>query len=358
MMKRRFWALLLVLVLLPLGVMAEEAPVYINTLFTGGSHIEARFLNTKNNAKTDATVLLDYGEEELEVILIDGGLANGRCYQEVLEIRKALLDEAGLSDQYKNKNYKLRLTLMVTHCHKDHVAELYTNLLSSGMLEIKALYLPPATQMPVDGTYDDSANGDHMHRPRLLDAMARYAPDAPICCPDFGETIEVPLACGKATIYAPLQDYGTPEGLEYVRSVYYEGKTEAKMHDDVPVAVVNANSMWIRIELGESSMLFTGDIMKKKDGRTDEPFDNMIAAYGEALRSDIVKYPHHGISRNPAAEPLSKYLLEENGMVVLTTKGARDASGARLAALGTPFVTTEDGSYTFILDAAGWQQAK
>lgn len=357
-MKRRLLALLLALALLPLGILAEDAPVYINTLFTDGNHIEARFLNTKNNAKTDATVLLAYGPEALEVVLIDGGLANGRCYQEVLELRKALLDQAGLSGQYKNKSYKLRLTLMVTHCHKDHVAELYTNLLSSAMLEVTALYLPAATCLTTDGTYDNSQNGDYTHRPRLLDAMARYVPDAPIHCLDFGATLEVPLACGRAMLYAPLQDYGTPEGLKYVEAVYYGDANAAKIRSDVPVAVVNANSMWIRVELGQNSMLFTGDIMKKKNDRSDEPFDNMIAAYGEALRSDIVKYPHHGISRNPAAGPLSQSLVKENGVVVLTTKGARDASGAKLAALGTDFVTTEDGAYTFVLDETGWKQAQ
>ena len=99
-------------------------------------------------------------------------------------------------------------------------------------------------------------------------------------------------------------------------------------------------------------MLFTGDIMKKKSDREDEPMDRMIAHYGaETLRSDIVKYPHHGISRNPAAKPVSQLLLKEGGVVVLTTKGAREKAGQMLAIYDAAFVTTEDGTQTFTMTA-------
>ena len=147
-----------------------------------------------------------------------------------------------------------------------------------------------------------------------------------------------------------MQDWGEGEALKYIEDVYYGTATAAKRKADVPVAVVNANSMWIRLTLGDSSALFTGDIMKKKN-RSDEPFDRMIDAYGESLRSNVVKYPHHGVSRNPAAVGVAQRLMAKDGVAVLTTKGARDASGAQLAALGANYVTTEDGSYVFILRA-------
>lgn len=186
--------------------------------------------------------------------------------------------------------------------------------------------------------------------------MKRYAPQAAVRVLDYGETLQIPLACGTATLYAPLQDWGAGEALAYIEDVYYSTATAAKRKSDVPVAVVNANSMWARIALGGSSALFTGDIMKKKT-RGDEPFDRMIAAYGEELRSDVVKYPHHGISRNPAAAGVAQQLLAQNGVAVLTTKGARDASGAQLAALEADYVTTEDGSYVFVLRADGVEYA-
>ena len=37
----------------------------------------------------------------------------------------------------------------------------------------------------------------------------------------------------------------------------------------------------------------------------------------------------------------------------MTTNGARDAAGRHLEMLKTDYVTTEDGSYTFIIDESG-----
>ena len=147
------------------------------------------------------------------------------------------------------------------------------------------------------------------------------------------------------------------DALTYIKNVYYPGQADKDIRADLPVAVVNANSMWLRVELGGSSALFTGDIMKKKSDREDEPMDRMIAHYGaETLRSDIVKYPHHGISRNPAAKPVSQLLLKEGGVVVLTTKGAREKAGQMLAIYDAAFVTTEDGTQTFTMTAESVMQ--
>ena len=152
--------------------------------------------------------------------------------------------------------------------------------------------------------------------------------------------------------YGVSDDYGVGDALTYIKNVYYPGQADKDIRADLPVAVVNANSMWLRVELGGSSVLFTGDIMKKKSDREDEPMDRMIAHYGaETLRSDIVKYPHHGISRNPAAKPVSQLLLKEGGVVVLTTKGAREKAGQMLAIYDAAFVTTEDGTQTFTMTA-------
>ena len=342
---------LVLALLMPVLAFAQDGPVYVNDLIKSeDERIELRFLNTALNDKTDATLALCYGKEGLQVVVIDGGLANSRCYMELLALRRELLEEAGLSGHERDQGYQLRLTLLATHCHKDHVAELYSSLLPAKLLTVESLYLPPATALTSDGTYDNSKNGDLVHRVRLQDAMKHYAPQAELHMLDYGQTLELPLACGKATLYAPLQDWGEGEALKYIEDVYYGTATAAKRKADVPVAVVNANSMWIRLTLGDSSALFTGDIMKKKN-RSDEPFDRMIDAYGESLRSNVVKYPHHGVSRNPAAVGVAQRLMAKDGVAVLTTKGARDASGAQLAALGANYVTTEDGSYVFILRA-------
>lgn len=342
----------LLLMLFPLLALGEDsAPVSINEMIQSDSErIALSFLNTTNNAKTDATILLCYGQERMDVLVVDGGLANSRCYMELLDLRRGLLDQLGLSDQSKNRDYQLHITLVVTHCHKDHVASLYSEIVPCKFFTIDALYLPPATQLVTDNTYDDSKNGDAQHRERLLSAMRKYAPDTPVYTLDYGESLTFPLSCGQATLYPPIQDYGIGEGLQYIQTVYYSSKSAADVRADLPVAVVNANSMWLRVALGDASVLFTGDIMKKLDSRTDEPMDRMIDFYGaENLRADIVKYPHHGISRNPAAKPVSQLLLKENGVAVLTTKGAREKAGAKLAIYGAAFVTTEDGTQTFTM---------
>lgn len=350
---KRFWlcCLLLLLLCLPVLCQAEGTPVSLNDQIKNDSErIELRFLDSTNNAKTDATLLLCYGTERLEVLVVDGGLANSRCYMELLNLRKELLTQLHLADQAKNKDYQLHLTLVATHSHKDHIAALYSEIIPCKFFTIDALYVSPATALAVDNTYDDSKNGDAVHRVRLLSTMRDSAPDAQVCTLDYGQTLTFPLACGQATLYAPVQDYGVGDALTYIRNVYYAGKTDAEIRADLPVAVVNANSMWLRVELGEQSVLFTGDIMKKTNDREDEPMDEMIAHYGaETLRSDIVKYPHHGISRNPAAKPVSQLLLKDGGVAVLTTKGARDKAGKMLSGYGAAFVTTEDGTQTFTM---------
>ncbi len=348
---KRFILSLLLLLLLPLLANAEDAPVSLNDRIKSDSErIEIRFLDSSNNAKTDATLLLCYGAERLEVVVVDGGLANARCYMELLNLRKELLGELGLADEAKNKDYQLHLTIVATHCHKDHVASLYNEIIPCKFFTIDALYMSPATALVTDNTYDDNDNGDAVHRVKVLSAMRNYSPDTPIYTLDYAQTLSFPLSCGQATLYAPVQDYGVGDELTYIKDVYYPGKADKEIRDDLPVAVVNANSMWLRVELGDKSVLFTGDIMKKKNDREDEPMDKMIAYYGaETLRSDIVKYPHHGISRNPAAKPVSQLLLKDGGVAVLTTKGAREKAGTQLALYNTAFVTTEDGTQIFTM---------
>ena len=291
------------------------------------------------------------------MVVVDGGLANSRCYMELLNLRKELLSELGLADEAKNKDYQLHLTLVATHCHKDHVASLHNEIIPCKFFTIDALYMSPATALVTDNTYDDSSNGDATHRAKLLSAMQNYAPDAPVYTLEYAQTLTFPLSCGQATLYAPVQDYGVGEGLSYIKDVYYPGKADKDIRSDVPTAVLNVNSMWLRVELGEKSVLFTGDVMKKKADRADEPMDEMIAYYGaDVLRSDIVKYPHHGISRDAAAKPVSEQLLKDGGVAVLTTKGARDKAGTQLALYNAAFVTTEDGTQTFTMTCSSITQ--
>ena len=245
---KRFWlcCLLLLLLALPALCQAEGTPVSLNDMIkTDSERIELRFLDSKNNAKTDATLLLCYGKERLEVLVVDGGLANSRCYMELLNLRKDLLSALNLSDQAKNKDYQLHLTLVATHSHKDHIAALYSEIIPCKFFTIDALYMPPATALVTDNTYDDSKNGDAIHRVRLLSTMRDSAPNAPVYTLDYAQALTFPLACGQATLYAPIQDYGVGDALTYIKNVYYPGQADKDIRADLPVAVVNANSMWL-----------------------------------------------------------------------------------------------------------------
>ena len=346
--------LLVLILLLPCFAFAEEQPVRLNSLIKADTEqLEVRFLTTPTNAKSDATLVICHGKEELQVIIVDGGLANGCCLLELANLRKSLMESVGLGDQVKNKNYKLAVTLFATHCHRDHVEELCVNILPSSLLTIDALYLPPATALTSDGTYNNAKNGDLKYRPRLFNLMQFYTPNTPIYELEYGQTLELELACGNAKIYAPLEDWGIGDKLKYIENVYYSGGNTLKRKDEVPNVVLNANCEWLHVSLGDYSVLFTGDIMKKKGDRSDEALDLMVNAYKDEVISDIVKYPHHGIARNPAAPIVRDQLLKKGGIAVVTTNGARDAAGRHLEMLKTDYVTTEDGSYTFIIDESG-----
>ncbi len=353
--SRRIISLLLVLaLLLPCFAFAEEQPVRLNSLIKADTEqLEVRFLTTPTNAKSDATLVICHGKEELQVIVVDGGLGNGVCFLELANLRKALMESLGLGDEVKNKNYKLALTLFITHFHKDHVEELCVNILPSSLFTIDAIYMPPATALVTDGTYNNTKNGDIKYRPRILDLVKHHTPSTSVYELEYGQTLELALACGNAKIYAPLEDWGIGDKLKYIESVYYSGGNVLKRKDEVPNVVLNANSEWLHVSLGDYSVLFTGAIMKKKGDRSDEALDLMANAYKDEVISDIVKYPHHGIARNPAAPIVKNQLLKKDGIAVITTDGARAAAGTHLEMLGTSYVTTEDGSYTFIIDEHG-----
>ena len=291
-----------------------------------------------------------HGAEQLDVYLIDGGHAN-KCTLEALHaLRRRLLKEADLDDTSENR---LHLTLLITHCHVDHVETLYEEILPEPCFAINAVYLPPATVLTTDGTYSNLRNGDVYRRSLLLKAIIDYSPETPINVLRFGELRELPLPGGRIQLFAPLSDWGEPGGLSYILEHYFADKPD-KVYPNVPVRVVNCNTMWIRVEIGEHSMLFPGDAVKVLTDCNDEPMDRTIAAYGKMMISDIVKYPHHGVGRDPAAANTVS-LLKPGAMVVLAA-GRADTEGAiALDAIGVPHVNVADGTQVFILTPEGVQ---
>ena len=298
-------------------------PVYVNDATFGESRMEVAFLKQPaTDNKSDAALLVDYSPRGVQVFLVDGGMPNCTALKALLDLRRRLLVRMGRQDQEKNPDYKLRFTSLVTHCHPDHVNELVNNVLHSKFFELEKLYLPEATALPADGTYLDSHNSDVAERVALLRQVGQFQKQAKVHTVPFAAKEEIPCEGGTIEMYGPAADWGDGEGLRYVVDTYYGSASSEKRKSDVPTAVINSNCVWYRFVCYGKSVLFTGDVMKKTK-RDDEPFDRMIGLYGaENLRSDIVKYPHHGILRNPAAPRLvGDLLLDPQRSFVIVTAG-------------------------------------
>lgn len=346
---------MIALLCIPLVFLRASDVVYLNDYAVEDPALEISILNKPpETGKSDAILVTSYGERETKVYLIDGGRANGIALTALNDLRAKLLDEQGFSGKLKDRNYKLKINLLVTHCHEDHVDELYGMILSNGRFEVESLYLAEATGLTTDGTYDNTKNSDVNQRVKLLDTLKKYHPGVRIVVVPFGETQEIEMPTGKVKLYAPCIDWGVGDALQYIVSTYY-GKSPAKRRTDVPMAVMNANSMWMKVSANGYSMLFPGDVLKKYD-RDDEPFDRMIDYYGaEELRSHVVKYPHHGISRNPAAKRLQKDLLVSatESFVVVGANGALEQSGAVMTTLSMNWLDSANKRATFVIDRTG-----
>ena len=330
----------------------------VNRLCHGDGQMEIRMIPNPERVKSDASIVIMHGASGLDVTLIDGGIANGCATEALMTLRRQILTEAGEAAHESDPEWKLALRLIVTHCHVDHVGEISQNVLPCAYLAVQAMHLPPATVLRTDGTYDDTRNGDHQHRPALLAGMARYAPEAPIKILPFGQTQVIPLEGGCLRLFASTRDWGVPKLEDYFLHVYLQEADAAKIAYSLPVMAVNGNCQWVQACVGEHSMLFPGDTMKRRADRTDESMDESIAAYGEALRSDIVKYPHHGVKRNAAAKLVKEHLLKPNGLVILAADKADEEGGAQLDALGVPHLNVMDGTLRITLRAGAPAEAE
>lgn len=333
---------------------AESEIISVNTLVTGAPEMRCVFLERASSKKSDAFYIVNTDESGMEVLLIDGGLATGKALLELVGLRKEILTRAGLQSEAKNGNYKLDITLLISHFHSDHVRELINGVLTSKFLRVTAAYMPQATALDTSGRYDNSINSDLDNRPGVLSALKNRHADAEIHEVGWGDVMVVPMSVGELTLYASPVDWGTPEYAERAEKIYYSGDP-AKRYSDMPMAVLNANCLWMRFAYGGHSILFTGDVMKKTEGSNNESLDLFIEQYGEALRSDIVKFPHHGLSRSAACRPVRDHLLtkDEAAACILTGSDASEKVGTLLSAMGVKWYDLESGSviYTLTEDA-------
>ena len=332
---------------------AENEPRCVNDLIHGEDQLKIVFLERNNDKKSDSMLIIYLSAEGLDVTLHDGGLNDRQTYMALLNLREEILRMAQVPKEEQDA-YVLSFRMVISHFHQDHVEGLYGLIARTRKkLQVSEAYFPPATALPV-GIYNDAYNGDIKHRTKLAETLEKYQPQAVVRTLDYGETCLVLTDIGRIQLFAPVSDWGD----EQKRLLFEDGygyRNKSSRATSLPTAIVNANSMFMRVSLGKRSFLFTGDIEKRLDNRTDEPLDEMVAAYGESLRSDVVKYPHHGQTRNAAAKVIKKSLITDapDRMCVLTAIDAPQQAGKALSAIDLLWLGIEEGSliYTVKNDA-------
>ena len=233
-----------------------------------------------------------------EVYVLDGGFddtGDTSLYKYLLKLREDLVSSSKLENA---KALKLRLNLIISHFHHDHVKALTEQLLLEDAFEIASVYYVKASSYAL--------SSDTSWRNKVF--QSEKLKGAEIFELNFGETMTFEAGALSFKLYAPSEDWGANDAVK-IRDIYYPGKGASY---DCSTAVENSNSMWVKITYRDTRMLFTGDVMKKLhesykplsgyDSVGYEPFDLMLSTYGKngEFDVDIIKYPHHGDSRSPA----------------------------------------------------------
>ena len=246
--------------------------------------------------KSDA-FLLEYNGS---FTLIDGGLSGCPASLEyLLNIRRKLLSDH--SARQEDTNCRLRIRVMISHCHRDHLGALVTHVFPSPFIEVEELYLPP------DGGLDEKygLSGDIQYRPGLHEAREKYQPNARVIDVAFGaeNRLVVPMTADAGapviTLCPPWMNSALPERVKLIGDALKPGEENPQL----ATMVTNNNSVWMHVRHGKRTFLFTGDTVKKKKPMGYEMPEEMIAAYADVLgQVDVVKFLHHGYKRNGAVD--------------------------------------------------------
>lgn len=341
------------------GVIRFDTPVarangseelFVNDLIHGEDQLKITFLEIRDEEKSDAFFIMYLSEKGLDIILHDGGMDDNKTYESLLDLRNEILERAGVTGD-EAKKYKLRMRSVISHFHGDH-----TYAMDGCILRMKQYfhfteaYLPPITSL-VTGVYNDRMNGDRWERVRYMSAIETYQPQAKIRLLEYGESLVIPTDIGEVRLFAPPFDWGENDERLRMFETFYGYKREVFVRPDaIPICVVNGNSMCMRVSLDDWSFLFTGDIEKRISNRSDEPLDVMVAEYGEdALRSDIIKYPHHGQQRNAAAKVIQYQLITDKpeSICILTASDGWDQAGHELNKRNMPWMDLRQGSILY-----------
>ena len=315
--------------------------VYVNEFMPVSNRLDLFTAGCEVN-KQDGFVFSYNGE----ILVLDGGTKNtgdDSVFTYLMNLRKEFLPD-GVTES--DENYKLRITAVVSHFHTDHANTYIYDIIPSPYIEIDRIYITEQSVFEktelynicdpyyyVDGVIDSKG------RLKVLITLAEYSPTTEQVIVPFGEIMQFSSADGKMNfeLFAPSEDWGTPERASHLLNVYYDGGKSGSTAADFPKAVVNSNSMWMKVTFGERTMLFTGDVMKKAKNAympdspnyAEEPFDVMLSYYAEkcgedVFDCDIVKFPHHGQARAAASKGVFEVFSPE--FIICTAVNFRETT--------------------------------
>lgn len=244
---------------------------------------------------------------------------------------------------------------------------LKVSFLDVGQGDAILIETPSGVQMLIDGGKDRSAVRElpKVMGPldRSIDVVVATHPDAD----HIGGLPEVLSGYRVDTIIVSGKDADTPQASRFtafsereqalqvtaqkgMRIHLGDGVYADVLHPEANVAQLretNDASLSMRLVYKETEFLFTGDAPMWVEER-------IVSAYGDTLRSDVLKAGHHG-SRTSTGEAL---INASDPSFVVVSAGKNNSYGhphpevlARVAARGIPVVSTIDrGTVTFVSD--------
>ena len=231
--------------------------------------------------------------DSLSVHYIDVGQADCallECGGQYMIIDGGNVDDSDLVVTYlQDQGVEQLHTVVCTHAHEDHVG---------GLAAVLAVY-PTEQILSPTRTYSSACFDDFLY----------YADqqDITITIPDPGDSFY--LGNAEVTVLGPVKSYADP----------------------------NNTSIVVKVEFGDTSFLFTGDM--EKDAETD------MLDYGMDVSADVLKVGHHGSSTSTGY----RFLYEVDPEYAVISVGTDNTYGhphretvAILADAGVPMLRTDE----------------
>ena len=231
--------------------------------------------------------------DSLSVHYIDVGQADCallECAGQYMIIDGGNVDDSDLVVTYlQDQGVEQLHTVVCTHAHEDHVG---------GLAAVLAVY-PTEQILSPTRTYSSACFDDFLY----------YADqqDIAITIPDPGDSFY--LGNAEVTVLGPVKSYADP----------------------------NNTSIVVKVEFGDTSFLFTGDM--EKDAETD------MLNYGMDVSADVLKVGHHGSSTSTGY----RFLYEVDPEYAVISVGTDNTYGhphretvAILADAGVPMLRTDE----------------